>query len=243
MTALIHAQFVQLRTLRSTYLVAASLVLLVALITGITLGEAGSPDLRTESQLREPLVASAGIMVAVVMAIFAATRVAGEYRHATIAQRVLAAPQRPRLVAAAIAVHATLAALVTATAFGVGAAITGPMLADKDLSTGLAGGELLQVGAAVVLASTAFAAMGAAVGFLTRSQAPAVVTVFVVFFAEKLFGGMLGDLGGYLPYSLLNSLLELDGPLSVGVAAAVLSAIALAVVSLATVAAARRDVV
>jgi hypothetical protein len=243
MIALIHSQLVGLRTLRSTSIVAATLVALVALITAVTMGEAGAADLRTESQLREPLVASAGIMVAVVMAIFAATRVAGEYRHATIAQRVLAAPQRPRLVAAAIVVHATLAALVTATAFGVGAAITGPMLADKDLSTGLAGGELLQVGAAVVLASTAFAAMGAAVGFLTRSQAPAVVTVFVVFFAEKLFGGMLGDLGGYLPYSLLNSLLELDGPLSVGVAAAVLSAIALAVVSLATVAAARRDVV
>jgi ABC-type transport system involved in multi-copper enzyme maturation permease subunit len=242
MTALIHSQIVGLRTLRSTYVVAGTLVALVALITAVTMGEAGSADLRTESQLREPLVASAGIMVAVVMAIFAATRVAGEYRHGTIAQRVLAAPQRPRLVAAAIAVHATLAALVTAIAFGVGAAITGPMLAGKDLSTGLAGGELLQVGAAVVLASTAFAVMGAAIGFLTRSQAPAVVTVFVVFFVEKLFGGLLGDLGGYLPYSLLNSLLELDGPLSVGVAAAVLTAIAVAVASLATVAAARRDV-
>jgi ABC-type transport system involved in multi-copper enzyme maturation permease subunit len=243
MTALIHSQIVGLRTLRSTYVVAGTLVALVALITAVTMGEAGSADLRTESQLREPLVASAGIMVAVVMAIFAATRVAGEYRHGTIAQRVLAAPQRPRLVAAAIAVHATLAALVTAIAFGVGAAITGPMLAGKDLSTGLAGGELLQVGAAVVLASTAFAVMGAAIGFLTRSQAPAVVTVFVVFFVEKLFGGLLGDLGGYLPYSLLNSLLELDGPLSVGVAAAVLTAIAVAVASLATVAAARRDVI
>jgi Cation transport protein len=109
MTALIHAQVVQLRTLRSTYLVAGSLVALVALITGITMGEAGSADLRTESQLREPLVASAGIMVAVVMAIFAATRVAGEYRHATIAQRVLASPHRPRFVAATLLIHAALA--------------------------------------------------------------------------------------------------------------------------------------
>ena len=41
------------------------------------------PTSARQSQLREPLVASAGIMVAVVMAIFAATRVAGEYRHAT----------------------------------------------------------------------------------------------------------------------------------------------------------------
>jgi ABC-2 type transport system permease protein len=242
MTALIHAQLVQLRTLRSTYLVAGSLVALVALITGITMGEAGTPDLRTESQLREPLVASAGIMVAVVMAIFAATRVAGEYRHATIAQRVLASPRRPRFVAAALVTHAALAALVTAVAFGAGAAIAGPVLASKDLSTGLAGGELAQVGAAVVLAGTTFALLGAATGFLTRSQAPAVVTVFAVFFAEKLFGGALGPAADYLPYALLNSLLELDGGLSVGLAAIVLTAIAGALCALAATTAARRDV-
>jgi ABC-2 type transport system permease protein len=242
MTALIHAQFVQLRTLRSTYLVAASLVLLVALITGITMGEAGSPDLRTESQLREPLVASAGIMVAVVMAIFAATRVAGEYRHATIAHRVLASPGRSRFVAATLLTHAALAALVTAAAFGVAAAIAGPMLASKDLTTGLAGAELAQVGAAVVLAGTAFALLGAAVGFLTRSQAPAVVTVFAVFFAEKLIGPALGPASDYLPYALLNSLLELDGRLSVGLAALVLTAIAAAVCGVAATTAARRDV-
>jgi ABC-type transport system involved in multi-copper enzyme maturation permease subunit len=242
MTALIHAQLVQLRTLRSTYLVAGSLVALVALITGITMGEAGSADLRTESQLREPLVASAGIMVAVVMAIFAATRVAGEYRHGTIAQRALAAPRRPRFIAATLLTHAALAALVTAAAFAAGAAIAAPILSSKELSTGLAGGELVQVGAAVVLAGTAFALLGAAVGFLTRSQAPAVVTLFAVFFGEKLIGPALGRLSDYLPYALLNSLLELDGALSVGLAALVLAMTAAALCCLAAATAARRDI-
>jgi ABC-type transport system involved in multi-copper enzyme maturation permease subunit len=243
MTALIHAQVVQLRTMRSTYVVAGALVALVALITGITMSEAGSPDLRTTSQLREPLVASAGIMIAVVMAIFAATRIAGEYRHATIAHRMLAAPHRPRLVAAAMLVHVAFAALVSAAAFAAGVAITEPTLGSTGLSTGLTGGELVQVGAAVVLAGTTFALLGAAVGFLTRSQAPAVVTVFAVFFAERLVGPMLGDASGYLPYSLLNSLLELDGPLSVGRAALVLTVIAAGVSGLAAITVGRRDVV
>ena len=57
--------------------------------------------------------------------------------------------------------------------------------------------------------------MGAALGFGTRSQLGAASTVFGVFFAEKLFGSVLGDAASYLPYSLLNSLLDLDGPLSV----------------------------
>jgi hypothetical protein len=122
----------------------------------------------------------------------------------------------------------------------------GPIRAVDDLSFGVeagtAGGELAQVGAAVVLAGTTFALLGVAVGFLTRSQAPAVVTVFAVFFAEKLFGPALGEASGYLPYSLLNSLLELDGPLPVGVAALVLTATAVALSCLAATTAARRDV-
>jgi ABC-type transport system involved in multi-copper enzyme maturation permease subunit len=243
MTALIRAQACLLGTLRSTYVVAGALIAVVALITGITMTEAGSPDLRTESQLREPLVAGAGIMVAVVMAVLASTRIAGEYRHASIVQRMLAAPRRLRLVAAALLVHGTFAAFVSGAAFAAGVAITGPTLTAADLSTGLAGGELARVGAAVVLAGTAFGMLGTAIGFLTRSPAAAVVTVFAAFFVEKLVGPLMGEISGYLPYSLLNSLLELDGPLPVGTAAAALAATTLAVSALAAAMVQRRDVV
>jgi hypothetical protein len=67
--------------------------------------------------------------------------------------------------------------------------------------------------------------------------------VFAVFFAEKLFGPALGSVSDYLPYALLNSLLELDGPLSVGLAAIVLTAIAAVLSCLAAFLAARRDVI
>ena len=242
MTALVHAQLVGLRTLRSTYLVAGILIAVVAIVTGVTMHEAGSADLRTESDLRDPIVAAAGIMGAIIMAVFAATRVAGEYRHDTIAQRVLAAPRRARLVVASLVVHGAFAAVVTGAAFLVGAALAGPMLAGKDLTTGLSGGELLHVGAAVVLAGSSFGLLGVSVGFLTRSPAPAVAAVFGVFFAEQLLGGWLGDVGGYLPFALLNSLLEFGGPLSVGLAAVVLTAIAIGLAVLAAVYAERRDV-
>lgn len=243
MTALIRAQVALLGTLRSTYVVAGALIAVATLITGITMSEAGSPDLRTESQLREPLVASAGIMVAVVLAILTATRIAGEYRHASIAQRMLAAPRRLRLVSAALLVHGTFAAFVSAAAFVACVAITGPTLTAPDLSTGLTGAELARVGAAVVLAGTAFGMLGTAVGFLTRSPAAAVVTVFSVFFVEKLVGPTLGEISGYLPYALLNSLLELDGPISVGAAAAALAVTTVALSAMAAVMVERRDVV
>ena len=242
MTALVHAQLVGLRTLRSTYLVVGLFIAVVAIVTGVTMHEAGSADLRTQEDLRDPIVAAAGITGAIVMAVFAATRVAGEYRHDTIAQRVLAAPRRARLVIASLAVNGAFAAVVTGVAFLIGAALAGPMLAGKDLSTGLSGGELVQVGATVVLAGSSFGLLGVSVGFLTRSPAPAVATVFGVFFAEQLLGGWLGDVGGYLPFALLNSLLAFGGPLSVGLAAVVLTAIAIALAAVATVIAGRRDV-
>ena len=80
-----------------------------------------------------------------------------------------------------------------------------------------------------------------ALGFITRSQLGAASTVFGGFFAEKLFGSLLGEASGYLPFSLLNSLLKLDGPLAPGLAAAVLAVMAVAVGAVAVVLARRRD--
>jgi hypothetical protein len=100
MTALIRSELLALRTLRSTWAVPAVLIALVAVIVTASFADAGSPGLTTPAQLREILVATAGILCAVGMALFAATRAAGEYRHNTITHRLLASPRRtPRLTA------------------------------------------------------------------------------------------------------------------------------------------------
>ena len=241
MTALLKSQYVQLRTLRSTYGVAGALVVLVALIAGFVMGEAGTDELDTAKQLREPLVASAGIMVAVVLSVFAAGRTAGEYRHGTIVQRGLAARSRGRLVAAALSAYGAFAAVVGAVTFAIGAAIAASVLAGTGYTNGLTDTTLLTTGANVTLAVTAFAVMGGALGFIARSQLAAVSTVFGVFFAEKLFASALGDAAGYLPYSLLNSLLELDGSLSVGLSAVALTVWAIGAGAVAMALARRRD--
>jgi ABC-type transport system involved in multi-copper enzyme maturation permease subunit len=241
MTALLHSQYLQVRTLRSTYGVAGALIAIVAAVGGFVSNQAGDPDLLTAQQLREPLAASGGIMVAVVLAVLAAGRVAGEYRHGTIAQRALAAPARARMIGSALLAHGAFAALVSVVAFAIGAAVAAVVLGPTEYSNGLAGAELASTTGAVVLAGVSFTVMGAALGFGARSQIGATSTVFGVFFAEKLFGSVLGDAAGYLPYSLLNSLLDLDGPLPEGVAAVALSAWALAAAGVAVVLARRRD--
>lgn len=65
-------------------------------------------------QLQEPVVVAAGIMVAVVLAGFAAMHVAGCYRHQTITQRLLASPRRGRTLAAELLVYGTVALLIAA---------------------------------------------------------------------------------------------------------------------------------
>ena len=92
MTALIRSELLALRTLRSTWAVPAVLIALVVVIVTASLADAGSPGLTTPAELREILVATAGILCAVGMALFAATRAAGEYRHNTITHRLLASP-------------------------------------------------------------------------------------------------------------------------------------------------------
>jgi ABC-type transport system involved in multi-copper enzyme maturation permease subunit len=242
MTALLQSQLLQLRTLRSSYVVAGVMVLFVALIAGFVSADAGAADLDTAKQLREPLAAGAGIMVAVVVAVLSAGRVSGEYRHGTIVQRVLAAPSRRSMVVSALVVHAAYAAAVAAVAFAVGVVIAAAVLAPTAYTNGLTGGALATTAGAVVLAGASFGAMGAALGFIARSQVAAVVTVFAVFFAEKLLAPLLGAGAGYLPYSLLNSLLELDGPLGVPAAAIALTVFTLGTAGAAVVLTGRRDV-
>jgi hypothetical protein len=244
MTRLIHAELIQLRTLRSTYLMGAALVALVVSLTAGMLSEIGSAELDSAAELRQPMVAAAGILGVIVLTLLAATRTGGEYRNDTIGQRVLAAPVRGRLMASKLTTYALVGAVATAVAFGLGYAITQPMVHAEGLTLGLSAGETLRLGGEVVLTGTLMSMLGVGVGILTRSQTAAVVTVFGTFFAEKLLSDVLGDVAHYLPFQLMDSLLDQPGAaVSPGVAGLVLAAITATVAGAAALALRRRDIV
>lgn len=207
MITLLRADFVRLRTLRSHHVVVAVLLALVGLITFGSMSDAGSTGFNTASEIREPLTASVGIMVAVVLALFAATRVAGEYRYGTVSQRLLAAPRRGRLLLVTVTTHAVLGLGLGAVALGLGAGIAAPMLADKGLSMELSA----PIAASVLLATVAFSLIGVACGIIFRSQPVAVMVIVGMFVTEKLVGMFVGGVSAYLPYGLLTPLLRLEG--------------------------------
>ena len=239
MLTLMRADLVRLRTLRSAYAVTLIMFAMVAGLTAASLTEAGKEGMTTATQLREPLTASVGIMLAVTAALFAAMRVGGEYRYGTLGQRLLATPRRGRLLAVTLSVHGAVGLLVGAVALAIGYAAGLPALRADDLSMDLTA----QIVGAVLLAVVAFSLIGVSCGVIFRSQPAAVLVIVGTFVAEKVLGMFIGDASAYLPYGLLTPLLELEGAtISQGPAALALVATTVALVALAAVLFSRRDV-
>lgn len=239
MIALVRSELMQARTLRSTYGIGLLVLVMVVGITWADLRDA--TDLVTAQQRRAPLLADAGITLAFVGAILAATRVAGEFRFGTITHRVLAAPNRARLAAATLVTWIGLALVTAIVMTCAGLVVTSLVLSQRDLSLALSAGDAAGLFGRIVLAGTLFAAIGVAVGFITRSQQAAAIVIFGEFLAEKVLGGLLGGAGQFLPFNLLEQVLDEEAA-HTGAAALVLAGLAVLLAALAVVLLRRRDI-
>ena len=182
-------------------------------------------------------------MSALFVALFATFRTSGEYRYGTIAQRVLASPHRGRMLATRLVTYGGLSALISAAALAVSYLIAGPVLESKHMALALTSSDLLRIAGEVIAGGTLFGMLGVAVGFICRSQAAAIIVVFGTFLAEKLLSGLIGPVHDYLPYALLNSVLDLDGALAPAAAALALAGVAAAITAAAGVLLKQRDVI
>jgi ABC-2 type transport system permease protein len=238
MTTSLRAEMVRLGTLRSSYGTLAALLVLVGGITAISLASAGEAGFTTSSQLREPVTASAGILAAVALALFAAMGVAGEYRYGTIGQRLLAAPRRQRLLATAFVSHGLLALVVGSVGLALSLAIARAMLPSQDQGLGMTA----QIAGCVLLAVFSFSLIGVCCGVLLRSQSSAVLVIVGMFVAEKVLGVVIGGASAYLPYGLLTPLLQLEGATTgSGPAIAALLSITVGLMAVTCLVFARRD--
>jgi hypothetical protein len=239
MTTSIRAQLLSLRTVPSTFVVALAAVALVAVLTFVDLTELAQVGSATAPELCAALLGVAGSVCAVLLVMFTAAKSAGEYRHGTMARRLLAEPRRLRLLTATIAGHTVLALVTTVVALAAAVAVAVPLLAGTGPALGLTTPMLL----AAVLAVTLFGVLGSAVGVICRSQAAALSVLVGWFAAEKILAGFLGDVSAYLPFALLNPLFGVEGgPVSMGTAAVVLTVTTAAVTAVAAVLFQRRDV-
>jgi ABC-2 type transport system permease protein len=239
MIRLIHSQLIGLRTLRSTYGVLAGILGVVLVMVLADLGTNLGTAYVDPPEVREPVLIAVGVIITIIVCVFAATGVAGDYRHRTITQRLLGAPRRSRLLLASLATYTAFAFVVAVAAMALALAIAQPLASSKDLSLGLT----TAVVAGPVIAVPLFAVIGVGIGTICRSQTAALLVIVGWFPAEKLLGLVLGDAAAYLPYGLVSQLLGLEGAtLSRGTAVLWLGGYAAATALLAAAVVTRRDV-
>jgi ABC-2 type transport system permease protein len=221
MTALIRSELLKLRTLRSTLWAAGALLAVALLTAGLAMGDAGSKGYSSPSELRET-IAAIGYAAVFFLAVLGANSVAGEYRHGTISQRFLANPARRRVLVAKLVTYALVGAVVGLVVTALSAPIGEAVVSAKGLTLDLgdAGPRLF---ASIAVAAALAGMLGVVIGALTRNPTIAMVAIFGVWIAEKIAGGWLGDIGQYLPFTLVENTLGLIHPMGWGSAALTLA--------------------
>jgi ABC-2 type transport system permease protein len=196
--ALIIAEFLKLRTMRSPWLLLLAAQIIVVIGVGGLI--ANKADMHAAGTATGAL-AHAGL-VSLLSLILGVLAVAGEYRHKTITDTYLATPRRERVILAKLVVY-TAAGL----AFGVISVVTGVVATEIWYATGgrtldFANADLWRTIVGDVAWNATFAAIGVGVGALARNMAGGIAIALAwIALVEGLIGQLIGKLDRWLPFA------------------------------------------
>ncbi len=202
----VRAELLKLRTARTFWGFAATILGLVIVITVLALAlDKGSLD-DSEDNVRSLLSTAGGgaLLVLVLGVVFGA----GEFRHGTIAWTLLVTPDRFRVIAAKTLASAIAGLVVGVAIAAVTAVIALPWLSAKGVAMPSTG-ELIELFLGGILYTTLAGALGTAVGMLLRNQVAAIVLVLVVLFVIDPTLSVFID--GYEKYSLSGLNVAMSG--------------------------------
>ena len=176
MNHLVRAEWMKLRTTRSTrlYLIGAlTAAALLAAATTTTAGQDGNAPLGSAGYLENLLGLST--LPAFVGLLLGLLAMAGEYQHRTITPTFLVTPVRGRIVAAKLVAVGVAGAVMAAAMMAMALLVVAVPLANA-ASIEVTGAVAAAV-AGSVLAGALLAAAGVAIGALFRNQVAAIVAV------------------------------------------------------------------
>jgi hypothetical protein len=217
MPALISAELLRLRTVRTPRYAALGVLALVAITTAVNVGSiADQPGGSTG--LAESLwsLALPGVLMAGVLA---GTGVATEFQRGSAAMTYLSHPHRADAAAARALVHAGLGFLFAGLAAGVVVAIGLPALSES-IDAGVS--DVARIVAGAAFGGAVMGAAGALIGTATRSPTAASSALPGWYVVELLL--IPADIRHYLPFSLVSSLMGAAGEVSAPAAIALLLA-------------------
>jgi ABC-2 type transport system permease protein len=239
---LMDAEYLKLRSLRSTA-VAAAVVTAASAVVGVAQVLEPTPGAAVPT-LAEVALAPAQLawLVVVVLAVLAG---AGEFQHSTIRTTLLSCPRRVPVLLAKTAVAGTAGAVLVALgtlAAGL-AAIVAAVLSGKPLGAGGVAAWAPVAGAVAV--GAVWGALATGLGLLTRSSATSIAVVLLWrFVGEGVLPVVTRDPGlvRWTPTGAANALVGLGGDtLPVAAAAALLATYAALVCGTAAALFVRRD--
>jgi ABC-2 type transport system permease protein len=178
MTALVRAEFRQLRRTRSTWALLIVALLLCLTVTAMVLARVGGIDAppRGSTELRDMLLGAAGAGMLPVL-LLGVLGVTGEFHHRTATSAFLAVPDRRRVVAAK-AVACALLAPVVAVGLVIVPLTIGTLSGAIELTFDERFARLL---AGVPLMFACWALLGVGLGAAVRNQTVAVVVPLLWF--------------------------------------------------------------
>jgi ABC-2 type transport system permease protein len=208
---LVRAEAVKLLATRRTLLgFGLALLALVALgAVGELQSGRANQDTIVHDSLLDALTTGAGasVFVALILGALVST---WEYQHKVMTHTLLAAPWRDRVIGAKAAIAVALGAALAVVAV-VLALVIAILWLGGDSVDELATGELwLRIGR-LLLAAGLWAALGAMIGALLASQVGAIAAMLLwLLVAEPLTGGLVEDVGPYLPGRSIQALVTGD---------------------------------
>lgn len=194
MNALMSAELLRLRTVRSPRWLGLGGLVFVALTAWLNLRDLATSELADAMRLL-------AVVAILFPAVTAATLVGGEFQRGSAALTYLSHPDRTRVAAARSLVYAGLGALFAAAAAGA-IAIVGS-------DAGLSAAQVAQLVGGAAVGAAILCAVGVLLGTVTRNPTVAGVALVAVNVAETFFDR--AGAGPYLPFGLLKELMGASG--------------------------------
>ena len=198
MRELVNAELLKVRTLRSFWWMALSMLLAVPILIATNLMtvdqvpgklDTGSGVRSVFSGASPPLMLMVGIML-----------MAGEFRHGTATATFLASPVRSRILAAKLIAGGLLGALLAIPASALALAVGLPWLDAKDVDLGAHMDDIAVSLAGGFGALMLYALVGVGLGALVRNQSVAIGAALVwTFIVEGAVTVFADEIGRWLP--------------------------------------------
>jgi hypothetical protein len=204
--ALLSAELLKLRTTRTVYGLLGGLLAIVAVATivGVATTSKGELERDPEGLFASPL---SGIVFVLLLGVML---LAGEFRHGTITQTLLATPVRWKVLVAKLVAAAILGLAFAVLAELFALALGAPALALKEADFRF-NDEAVDLVAGTIGAMTIAGPLGVALGTAIRNQVAAIVVVFGwLLILEPLLAAGLDENAKYLPGAAIAAVVGAD---------------------------------